>query len=478
MLEASRRHFLKAIAAAPLIGSAHRGRERPNLILLMADDLSARELSCYGNRDHATPNLDALARSGVRVETCWATPLCSPTRAELMTGRYGFRTGWYHNGMKPAAESPQAHLAQSNLTFAQLLKAAGYATAICGKWQLNGTVAEHAFDESCLWEDYPGFSGPRETAVDGKQSGRPARYWHPAIVENGTPLATAAEDYGPDVIADFALDFARRHRGQPFLIYYPMLLPHIAWDFEREMETWIDVPGLDEAGHPTGVPQRGSLQANIEYLDRLVGRIVEGLDALDLRERTILLFTSDNGSQGYGKNITVRERGPRVPLIVNGPTRVAARGAVEQLVDLSDILPTLVELAGGALPEGYAIDGRSFAAMLMNRAGPSGTGSSAASAIDVSCAPAAGSSMAIAASGTAATGATRTAIGTSRAQSGPRSSPRASGSMGSWRISRRRRAVSCDRSGVRTIASRRSPSPSGLSGDPGAPPIPAYLSAR
>jgi arylsulfatase A-like enzyme len=370
MLEASRRHFLKAIAAAPLIGSAHRGRERPNLILLMADDLSARELGCYGNRDHATPNLDALARSGVRVETCWATPLCSPTRAELMTGRYGFRTGWYHNGMKPAAESPQAHLAQSNLTFAQLLKAAGYATAICGKWQLNGTVAEHAFDESCLWEDYPGFSGPRETAVDGKQSGRPARYWHPAIVENGTPLATTAEDYGPDLIADFVLDFTRRHRGQPFLIYYPMLLPHIAWDFEREMETWIDVPGLDEAGHPTGVPQRGSLQANIEYLDRLVGRIVEGLDALDLRERTILLFTSDNGSQGYGKNITVRERGPRVPLIVNGPTRVAARGAVEQLVDLSDILPTLVELAGGALPEGYAIDGRSFATMLMNRPGP------------------------------------------------------------------------------------------------------------
>jgi arylsulfatase A len=174
MLEASRRHFLKAIAAAPLIGSAHRGRERPNLILLMADDLSARELSCYGNRDHATPNLDALARSGVRVETCWATPLCSPTRAELMTGRYGFRTGWYHNGMKPAAESPQAHLAQSNLTFAQLLKAAGYATAICGKWQLNGTVAEHAFDESCLWEDLASAARARPRSTASSPAGRRA----------------------------------------------------------------------------------------------------------------------------------------------------------------------------------------------------------------------------------------------------------------------------------------------------------------
>lgn len=371
MFRGSRRQFLGSLAAAPLIGAARPGssRERPNIVLVMADDLSARDLGCYGHPVHATPQLDALAQGGVMVETCWATPICSPTRAELLTGRYGFRTGWYHNGMKPADDSPQANLALANLTFPQLLRSAGYATAVCGKWQLNGTAAQYGFDEYCLWQTYPDFDGPRETAVDGRRSGRTARYWHPAIVENGAPLRTADVDYGPDLMADFLLDFARRHRDQPFLTYYPMLLPHVAWDFARERQTWLDVPAVDAAGHPTGQLQRGSFQDNVEYIDRLIGRIVAGLDALDLSERTIVLFTADNGSQGYGKNSTAGERGPRVPLIVNGPTQVARQGPVDALIDLSDILPTLVELAGASLPGGYAINGRSFAPLLAGRPG-------------------------------------------------------------------------------------------------------------
>ena len=134
----------------------------------MADDLSARELGCYGNLEHATPNLDALARDGVKVETCWATPICSPTRAEVLTGRYGCHTGWYHNAMKPAEGEPGYNLAHSNRLFSQLLKQAGYATAICGKWQLPGTPAEHDFDEFCLWERYSGL----------QWAGRDRDQWH------------------------------------------------------------------------------------------------------------------------------------------------------------------------------------------------------------------------------------------------------------------------------------------------------------
>jgi arylsulfatase A len=368
MLRASRRTFIKAAtAAAVLRSSTVRAARGPNLILVMADDLSARELGCYGNLKHATPNLDALARDGVKVETCWATPICSPTRAEVLTGRYGCHTGWYHNAMKPAEGEPGYNLAHSNRLFSRLLKQAGYATAICGKWQLPGTPPEHDFDEFCLWERYPGFDGPVETATNGISVGRTARYWHPAIVENGRPVTTTADDYGPDIFLEFLLDFARRHREQPFLVFYPMVLPHTAWDFASATETHLDVPAADGLERVPGARRPGSLKSNLEYIDTSVGRIVRGLEQMGLRDQTILFFTSDNGSAGYGKNDTERERGPRVPLIVNGPTRVAAQGSTDALIDLSDILPTMVELAGGSFPFAYAIDGWSFAPLLASR---------------------------------------------------------------------------------------------------------------
>ena len=310
------------------------------------------------------PHLDALARGGLKVETCWATPICSPSRAELLTGRYGCHTGWYHNAMKPAPGEPGHDLASSYQIFPQLLRQAGYATAVCGKWQLPGTPAGHGFEEACLWEGWPGFDGPVETLAEGNNAGRAARYWHPAIVANGTPLTTTADDYGPDIFADFLLDFARRQRERPFLACYTMLLPHSAWDFASEREAHLDVPAVEGLERVPGARRAGSLKSNLEYIDTLVGRIVRGLERLDLRERTVLLFTSDNGSDGYGKNSTVRERGPRVPLIVNGPTRVAAQGSSDALIDLSDILPTLLELGHGALPAGWPIDGLSFAPLL------------------------------------------------------------------------------------------------------------------
>jgi arylsulfatase A len=368
MLRASRRTFIKAATAASVLRCAAAGAARqPNLIVVMADDLSAHELGCYGNLEHATPNLDALARGGLKIETCWATPICSPTRAEVLTGRYGCHTGWYHNAMKPAEGEPGYNLAHSNRLFSQLLKQAGYATAICGKWQLPGTPAEHHFDEFCLWEEYSGYNGPVETATNGISVGRTARYWHPAIVENGTPVLTSVDDYGPDIFTDFLLDFARRQRERAFLALYTMPLPHTAWDFASQREIHLDVPEIQGLERVPGARRAGSLKSNLEYIDTLVGRIVRGLEQLDLREQTVLLFTSDNGSAGYGKNDTVRERGPRVPLIVNGPTRVAAQGASDALIDLSDLLPTFLELAGSSLPFAYAIDGWSFAPLL---AGP------------------------------------------------------------------------------------------------------------
>jgi len=363
----SRRAFLARSAAgaagAFALPAAARAEEaksnRPNLIVIMADDCSAREFGCYGHPEHKTPNLDRLAKTGVMFRTCWATPICSPSRAEIMTGRYGFRTKWYHNDMK--VPKP---LSDSHLIFSQVLKQAGYATAITGKWQLPGKQQQYGFDEHCMWRAIKGqFTGPVEHKGHSLP-GRPARYWHPAVVRNGKQLPTTRQDYGPDIFVDFIQDFAARHRDQPFLIYLPMCLPHVSWDFDRGKSGYLPTPKLDAQGHRVPGESAPTLRANVEYIDHLVGRIVDGLEQLGLRDRTVIMFTCDNGTAGYGKAHTELERGPLVPMIVNGPGIVKPQGPSDALVDFSDLLPTLADFAGARLPDGYQVDGRSFAPLL------------------------------------------------------------------------------------------------------------------
>ncbi|MHC4076090.1 MAG: sulfatase-like hydrolase/transferase, partial [Planctomycetota bacterium] len=243
-------------------------KSRPNIILIMADDCSAREFGCYGNKEHRTANLDRLAQTGVKFETCWATPLCSPSRAEIMTSRYGFRTGWYHNKLK--VEEP---LTKNHLTIGQVMKKAGYATAIAGKWKLFGEINEYGFDEHCMWKDYEGFEGPVENAeligTSAGVPGRAARYWYPAVTKNGQPFPTEASDYGPDIFVDFILDFINRTKQSPFFVYYPMCLPHLSWDFEINKHGHLPVPQVDEKGRPTGKKISGTLKSNVEYVDYL-----------------------------------------------------------------------------------------------------------------------------------------------------------------------------------------------------------------
>ncbi len=367
-----RRDFIGSLAAATAAAALPKAtaasKRPPNVIVLMADDCSAREYACYGHPTHKTPTLDRLAETGVRFETCWCTPICSPTRAMIMTGRYAFRTRWWHNNMKPSGKEDDADFSRSHKIFAQPLKAAGYATAICGKWQLRGVESAYGFDEHCMWRKWKGFDGPVEQQGHSLP-GRAARYWHPAIVRNGKGLPTKATDYGPDLFTDFLLDFAKRHRDQPFLVYYPMCLTHGSWDFEAGRAGYLPVPELDAAGTPTGRKVPGSLRSNVEYCDHLVARILRGLEKLGLRDDTVLFYTCDNGTSGYGKGNVRGERGPLVPLIVHGPGTVKPRGARKELVSLVDMFPTLLDLAGVPLPSNYALDGRSFAWVLRGEEG-------------------------------------------------------------------------------------------------------------
>jgi arylsulfatase A len=248
-------------------------------------------------------------------------------------------------------------LARNNKIFSQILKEAGYSTAVAGKWQLPGTQKEYGFDESCIWayENYLP-KGVRHTGAY-EQPGKPSRYWHPCILKNGRYLPTRPDDYGPDIFTDFLIDFARRHRQGPFLLYYPMCPTH-----GPHYPTPDSLKDEKEKMHNS----RENFKANVEYIDKLVGRIAEALDELGLRDNTVLFFTTDNGTAGTAKN-KPKEIGCRVPMIVNCPGVVKAIGACEELVDFSDVLPTLAELAGVKLPKDYVIDGRSFARLLLGK---------------------------------------------------------------------------------------------------------------
>ena len=338
--------------------SCHKAVEAPpNILLVLIDDCSADELSCYGNQQHQTPVLDGLARAGARFETCWATPLCSPSRALIMTGRYGFRTGWYANKMKRSDPLPE-----ENLIFSQPLKAAGYRTAVAGKWQLPGLPPQYGFDHYSLWAyksmlpegvEHPGVESLDSTKYNFM---KPARFWHPSVIQDGAYLPTTANEYGPDVHTDFLIDFMLEEAGGPFLAYYPMVLTHDPFypsplTVEREEEKF----GASD--------QERNFKSNVEYMDRCIGRILDSLEAHGLRERTAVIVTADNGTLRRGKG-SATETGVWEPLIVHWPGKVEGAGVRKELVDFSDIFPTVVDMAGMVVPEGYAHDGRSFLPLL------------------------------------------------------------------------------------------------------------------
>ncbi|MBI4607144.1 MAG: sulfatase-like hydrolase/transferase [Planctomycetes bacterium] len=340
--------LLVAAAACPA------AEPRPNVLWILADDLGYECLGSSGGTSYRTPSLDSLARGGMRFTRCFATPLCTPTRLALLTGRYGFRTGqrW---GVLPEGE----------VTVANVLRDAGYDAAAAGKWQLAKFQEEpehpraSGFDRHCLWT----------WSWDGK---RPSRYWDPSIWQDGKLLEGAGGRYGPDLYCEYLIRFLREHapgaaEGRPFFAFYPMCLVHAPFD---------RVPGRAPAGYERMTAQERFADM-VEHMDRLVGRLVAALDELGLRERTLVLFTGDNGtprgitSRHGGRDVQggkglFTDAGTHVPLIASWPGRVPAGAVSDDLVDASDFLPTIAELAGARLPP-VPIDGRSFLPRLLGK---------------------------------------------------------------------------------------------------------------
>jgi arylsulfatase A len=330
----------RCVLALALLLAAPSVDPKPNLVLILADDFGYECVGANGGSSYRTPNLDRLAAGGLRFTRCFVQPLCTPTRVQLMTGLYNVR-----NYASFGEMDPKAH------TFAHVLKKAGYATGIAGKWQLGRDPAlprTFGFDESCLWQ----------------HTRRPPRYANPGLEYDGVAKDFTNGEYGPDLVSDFALDFVRRKKDGPFFLYYPMMLTHDPFQPTPDSADW------DPKAKGEKVNQSPNHFADmVAYMDKLVGKLVARLDELGLRERTLVLFVGDNGTLGQitsqldgrpyrGGKGQPNAAGMRVPLIANWQKTIPAGKVCDDLVDSTDFLPTLAAAAGAAVPEG--LDGRSF----------------------------------------------------------------------------------------------------------------------
>jgi len=330
--------------------SQKRSSGGPNIILIMADDLGYECLGCYGSKSYKTPVLDELAATGVRFEHSYSQPLCTPSRVKIMTGQYNIR-----NYTKFGA------LHSKEKTFGHLMQSAGYATCVVGKWQLAargggvGTYPKQAgFDEHCLWQ----------------VKDRGSRYKDPIIVQNGKNREDLKGKYGPDIFCDYLLEFVERRKAEPFFVYFPMALTHAPFEPTPDTEEWKKASTKAHKKHFADM---------VAYMDKIIGRIVRKLDEAGLRENTLLLFTGDNGTPrgittemkdgsfiNGGKGLTT-DAGTHVALIANWKGTTPAGKVCQDLVDFSDILPTIAEASGASV--GSEIDGRSFLPQLRGRRG-------------------------------------------------------------------------------------------------------------
>lgn len=338
-----------------------RAHDRPNILFIMLDDLGKEWISCYGAEDIQTPNIDALATGGMKFHNAYSMPACSPSRTTILTGKYPWRTGWVGHWDVPRWGIGYFDWKKKeNTTFARLMKNLGYVTCAAGKWQINDfrlepqAMKKHGFDDWAMWTGY--------------ETGNPLsdkRYQNPYINTPDEGSKTYAGEFGPDIYTDRLIQFMREHKDEPMCLYYPVPLLH--------------APFVSTPDEPNAKSRTDRFKAMLRYVDAMVGQLVGELDALGIRERTIFIFTSDNGTDPkitasrkgrtvMGGKGTLMESGVNAPFIVNCPGLVPSGAETDALVDLSDMLPTFVELGAGKVPEDLIIDGTSIASLILGQA--------------------------------------------------------------------------------------------------------------
>ncbi|NLR94080.1 sulfatase-like hydrolase/transferase [Flammeovirga agarivorans] len=328
-----------------------KAQEKKNVILILIDDIGAEAVGCYGTDDYKTPNIDQLAASGIKFENAHATPICTPSRVKIMSGKYNS-----HNYER------FGYLPQHVETFANAVKKEGYTTAIAGKWQLSyNRDKEQAlqdpyhfgFDEYCLWN-----------VVEKGQ----ARFKNAVLTQNGKQLPNK-DIYGPDVINGFVNSFVKKNKKKPFFVYYTMMLTH---------DPFQPVPGMAEYDtlKDLSLNDPKYFQSNVEYMDKMIGQIVKNLEKNKIRENTVIMLIGDNGTSskvvtnwqgqqikgGKGKSLTT---GSHVPFVANCPGYIQPN-VNTNLVDLTDFYPTLMDITGAKMPD-TKLNGISFHDQLIGK---------------------------------------------------------------------------------------------------------------
>jgi arylsulfatase A len=363
--------FLSSLLLLPFFAfpAATEQKSKPNIVLVMADDLGVECLTSYGGSSHKTPNLDRLVKEGMRFTRCFANPLCSPSRGQLLTGRYPFQ-----NGLRVVLHGKHQEdlfLSPKQPSFVRQLKQHGYATQLVGKWHVSlehkhNTIKEFGFDRSQTW------------GIFDELGRKTTRYWNPYFLKDGKIIAAEVKNrYGPDVNLEIYLDFIKTsaRNNTPFFAYYSTCLPHYPWEPTPDSpdQSYL-APNAEHKGDPKYFPDM------VAYLDKQIGVMLQTLDDLGIADNTIVLFTADNGTDadlvniwGDGKQIaegkgSMTDRGTCVPLLVRWPGPIQPSSTCENLVDFSDFSPTLCELTGAELPN-QPLHGRSFAPQLLGKTG-------------------------------------------------------------------------------------------------------------
>jgi len=355
----NRRDFLKAAGAGAAAFAAQSfawaaGRERPNVLIMLADDAGYADLSCFGSPNIKTPNLDALASRGVRFTDFYASaPNCSPSRAGLLTGRFPARTGIY--SYVPHGGGPM-HLPETEITIAQLLKQRGYDTCHVGKWHLSHL-------------DRPSQPQPRDFGFDhslGTSNNAMPTHKNPVnFVRNGKPVGKV-DGYSCQVIVDEGISWlnGRRDKTRPFFMYVCFHEPH------ERLASPPELVARHKDYHNPNKKKRAKMPVYfgcVENMDAAAGRLLKHLDETGLSRNTIVLFYSDNGSVHPESNTPLRERksfvwdgGIRVPAVMRWPGHIRAGSTCSVPVGGVDMLPTLCEITGARAPADRRIDGGSI----------------------------------------------------------------------------------------------------------------------
>jgi arylsulfatase A len=380
-MQHTRRQFLKQISLSTLslvmTGCGNKTiQKKPNIVFIMIDDLGYGDLGCYGSKVKGTPNIDGLAHEGKRFTDYHSNgPMCTPTRAALMTGMYQHRFGKKFEGAISGKKHYDEGLPLEALTIAEVLKNAGYATGMYGKWHLGYhppfLPADQGFDE---FVGLGSGDGDHFTHID--RSGR-KDWWD----KNELKMEAG---YSTELITDHSINFITAHQNEPFFLYVSHLSIHFPWQGPNEPPHRVE--GNDYANDKWGIiPDKNNVsphvKAMVESIDKGVGKILQTLKNLGLEKNTLVIFTSDNG--GYihygdshfnissngplrGQKTEVYEGGHRVPFIANWPGKIRAAATSDEIVMTMDMFPTFVELAKAKIPPNHQLDGVSIVSHLFN----------------------------------------------------------------------------------------------------------------